>query len=98
MASRTGPEKSYWQQLIKSGLYLAHWQKERDHDFSQPLVFIDGPSRDRTVDLLIKSKSFTHSKFQKIYNTGPLQPLQRNAISIAGGETAGARNQIKRYP
>ncbi len=57
MASGTGPEESYWQQLIKSGLYLAHWQKERDHDFSQPLVFIGGPSRDRTVDLLIKSQN-----------------------------------------
>jgi len=42
MASGTGPEESYWQQLIKSGLYLAHWQKERDHDFSQPLVLLMG--------------------------------------------------------
>ncbi len=67
MASGTGPEESYWQQLIKSGLYLAHWQKEKDHDFSQPLVFIGGPSRDRTVDLLIKSH-FLYPNFQKYAN------------------------------
>ena len=64
MASGTGPEESYWQQLIKSGRYLAHWQKEKDHDFSQPLVFIGGPSRDRTVDLLIKNH-FLYPNFQK---------------------------------
>ncbi len=82
MASGTGPEESYWQQLIKSGLYLAHWQKEKDHDFSQPLVFIGGPSRDRTVDLLITNQD------PLINNNLPQHPTIKESESYSDSPVA----------
>lgn len=35
--------------------FMAYWQKERDRDFSQPLILFVGLYGNRTFNLLIKS-------------------------------------------